>query len=435
MLGEYAYMMTVIMPSYNCGQYIAGAIQSVLEQERNFSLQIIITDDASTDDSISIIKAYEEKYPDIICGVFADENEGLFDNYYKAVEKLNSKYFCVLDPDDYYTDKRRLQKAVDFLETHEEYTIYAANAAAIREKTGEIIKKYYEKMPLGEIHTSTLEDFVEGKAFLCNTPGSTFRNVVYSPELISYIKELCQKSFYDKAAFRADLGRNLIHLTQGKAYFVNEYVAEYRIHDHNLFQNTPNMERFLMSANMYIIYDKFLSGKFQMKFYKRIYDFYKYAIINYYNELCEGDILLRLNDSMKKLFVDVFNWLELNKQYFLQDLANCYNTSLLPDLANRKIFIWGTGAAALRLLDEYHITLKEKDCFVNTNLKSGETSTFCEKKVYSPKDVVLDSKCYIVICSSFYLDILKYIEENNFCDKDIIINLYAYDKNYGQFLN
>lgn len=67
---EKVYMMTVIMPSYNCEKYIAGAIQSVLSREVNFSLQLIIADDASTDNSVSIIKSYEEKYRHGIWHIF-----------------------------------------------------------------------------------------------------------------------------------------------------------------------------------------------------------------------------------------------------------------------------------------------------------------------------------------------------------------------------
>lgn len=48
--------------------------------------------------------------------------------------------------------------------------------------------------------------------------------------------------------------------------------------------------------------------------------------------------------------------------------------------------------------------------------------------------MVLDGECYIVICSSFYLEILQYIEDNKLCDEKRLINLYAYDKDYGRFI-
>ena len=58
--------MTIIMPSYNNGQYIRQALDSILMQEVDFDYQIIITDDCSQDDSPEIIKEYESKYPEKI---------------------------------------------------------------------------------------------------------------------------------------------------------------------------------------------------------------------------------------------------------------------------------------------------------------------------------------------------------------------------------
>ena len=45
---HYAYKMSIVMPSYNNGQYIRQALESILAQKVDFSCQIIITDDCST---------------------------------------------------------------------------------------------------------------------------------------------------------------------------------------------------------------------------------------------------------------------------------------------------------------------------------------------------------------------------------------------------
>lgn len=137
-----------------------------------------------------------------------------------------------------------------------------------------------------------------------------------------------------------------------------------------------------MNAKNYIMYDKFLKGKYTKDFYNRIFDGYRYAVVDYYNELCVSGAFAKIDVSIKRLFEDIFSWLEFNRQ----DVAvGCggqknYNISSLADLANKRTAVWGTGSAALRLLDEYHISLKEKDYFINGNLKSGQTSIFCEKR-------------------------------------------------------
>ena len=67
-------LVTVICSSYNHENYIEDAIEGFLIQETNFSFEIIIHDDASTDNSQQIIKKYEKKYPDIIKGVYQIKN-------------------------------------------------------------------------------------------------------------------------------------------------------------------------------------------------------------------------------------------------------------------------------------------------------------------------------------------------------------------------
>ena len=59
------------------------------------------------------------------------KNQGLLSNIIKAYKEMKCEYFCVLDPDDYYTDTKFLQKAVDFLDKNKEFSIYASDVMII----------------------------------------------------------------------------------------------------------------------------------------------------------------------------------------------------------------------------------------------------------------------------------------------------------------
>ncbi len=60
------HKLCVLMPSYNKGSYIKEAIDSVLAQETNFDFQLIITDDASTDETLDVVKEIQSKHPNEI---------------------------------------------------------------------------------------------------------------------------------------------------------------------------------------------------------------------------------------------------------------------------------------------------------------------------------------------------------------------------------
>ena len=71
---------------YNHGNYLRQALDSILMQETDFPVRIIIHDDASTDGTAQIIRAYAERFPDIIRPIFQTVNQysqgiSIFNNY------------------------------------------------------------------------------------------------------------------------------------------------------------------------------------------------------------------------------------------------------------------------------------------------------------------------------------------------------------------
>jgi len=95
-------------------------------QKTNFPFEILIHDDASTDATASIIKEYEKKYPDIIRAVYQAENQyskGINPGIEHLFPNAKGKYIALCEGDDYWTDPYKLQKQVDFLETHLEHNL------------------------------------------------------------------------------------------------------------------------------------------------------------------------------------------------------------------------------------------------------------------------------------------------------------------------
>ena len=117
-------ILTIIMPVYNKGKYIKDALESILIQETTYKYQILISDNASTDNSLKIAKEYQDKFPELIKILESQENFGLFNNMIKLFSNIRTKYFSECDPDDYWISKTKIQDALDFLESHKDYTSY-----------------------------------------------------------------------------------------------------------------------------------------------------------------------------------------------------------------------------------------------------------------------------------------------------------------------
>lgn len=108
--------MSIVCTNYNKGDWIKDAIESFLRQKTDFSYEIILIDDHSTDHSPQIIKEYAKKYPNTIRTFFNKKNLGITRTWIKVCKEAKGKYIARCDGDDYWIDTLKLQKQVDLLE-------------------------------------------------------------------------------------------------------------------------------------------------------------------------------------------------------------------------------------------------------------------------------------------------------------------------------
>ena len=111
-------MIDVIMLTYNQELSIERAIVSVLEQSCSFNFQLIIMEDCSIDGTRELCIKYKDLFPNKIRLILNDHNLGLLRNYEKAFKESTSKYLAILEGDDYWTDRNKLQCQCDYLETY-----------------------------------------------------------------------------------------------------------------------------------------------------------------------------------------------------------------------------------------------------------------------------------------------------------------------------
>lgn len=127
-------ILVVTTLTYNHGKYIRDALEGFVNQKTNYKFVVIIHDDASTDSTPDIIHKYAIKYPDIILPIYEKENlyskrNGEIGRIIKLLrETSDAKYCAICEGDDYWTDPYKLQKQVDFLEAHPDYSMVFSNA-------------------------------------------------------------------------------------------------------------------------------------------------------------------------------------------------------------------------------------------------------------------------------------------------------------------
>lgn len=120
-----APLVSIVCPAYNQEAYIAQALDGFLMQQTTFDFEILVNDDASTDATARIIADYAARYPTLIRTFFHETNQ--FSQGKSCVPSLfgqaRGRYIAYCEGDDYWTDPRKLQIQVDFLESHPDYVL------------------------------------------------------------------------------------------------------------------------------------------------------------------------------------------------------------------------------------------------------------------------------------------------------------------------
>ena len=185
-------IVSICCMSYNHAPFIRKTLDGFLMQQPPSCVsqdaklsdwcEILIHDDASTDGTNNIICEYAEKYPDLFHPLYETENQyskGKVMDVYNY-NRVNGRYIAVCEGDDFWTDPYKLQKQVDFMESHQEYSVCFHRVTHFNictneeedDKCGQILKdsegiditlemffKGWYTQPLSAVFRTTLYDF------------------------------------------------------------------------------------------------------------------------------------------------------------------------------------------------------------------------------------------------------------------------------------
>ena len=133
-MNERPIMVSVLCTAYNHEAYLREALDGMVNQQTDFAYEILVNDDVSTDSTADIIREYEARYPDKIRAFYQTENlySQNIDVYYAVFfPNVRGKYTAFCEGDDCWTDPTKLQRQVDFLESHPDYTACVHNTELV----------------------------------------------------------------------------------------------------------------------------------------------------------------------------------------------------------------------------------------------------------------------------------------------------------------
>lgn len=230
---QHKITVSVCMLTYNHEKFISQAIESVILQETDFPIEIVIGEDLSTDHTRKICEEYQRKYPGKIKLLLRESNLGVIKNSIETLKSCDGKYTAICEGDDYWTDKQKLQKQVDFLENNLDYGLVHTDYTEVDE-TNKLLTKYEPKLTENNKNGDIFNLFLEKKYSIASL------TVLFKTQLFKdFEKELTSLELK-----MTDLPMWLEFSKKMKVKYLNEVTAAYR-HLQNSASHSDNIEKII----------------------------------------------------------------------------------------------------------------------------------------------------------------------------------------------
>lgn len=208
--------VSIVVTSYNHEKYIEQCLEAVLAQKGDFEMEIILGDDCSIDGTGQILDGYIKKYPNIIQKLHHEENLGITKNLKRCLDACTGKYITICEGDDYWTSDGKIQRQMQLLETHPEYSMCFSALTLYYEQEGKsTLHNDQVKFPRDEL---TIEDLIA-----VNYIGN-FSCCMYRASVVHKLPDRLFKMF------TVDWMFNMACSEMGKIGFIREPLSVYRIH-------------------------------------------------------------------------------------------------------------------------------------------------------------------------------------------------------------
>jgi glycosyltransferase involved in cell wall biosynthesis len=227
---------SIVVVTYNHAQFIDEALKSVMDQKADFAFEVVVSEDASTDGTREIVKAWQGRYPETIRLVLSERNVRSNRVVARGFEAARGNYVALLDGDDFWTSPDKLARQVAMLDADPGLSLCFTNAHVV-DAAGEPTGQLWT--PAATQHRLTLGDLWQGNPF--PTCGSLFRR--------SCLPSV--PAWYDGFFPVTDWPLYLLFGEHGDIAFVPEPMGAYRLHPGGLYSSQADDQKLATMDSLY----------------------------------------------------------------------------------------------------------------------------------------------------------------------------------------
>lgn len=248
--------VSVLIVSYNHEAYIAEALDSVLAQQGDFEMEVIVADDFSTDRTLSIINSYVqciEDNPKFQVKILpSGHNLGIVKNYQRAFGACTGKYLAICEGDDYWLSPNKIQMQIEFMKSHDYCSLCFHNLYIYWQDRG--------KFEAFEAQQNLSDEFISTKDLILFNIIGNFSVCFYDTQ---YLKNI-PAHLYDLSF--ADWMFNIVYSQYGQMGHLNEDLSVYRKHKGGYWAGRAAKEGVNILYEAIDAYNKFLDFEYDQEF-------------------------------------------------------------------------------------------------------------------------------------------------------------------------
>lgn len=208
--------VSVCMIAYKHEAYIRQAIESILAQDVDFAIELVIGDDCSPDGTAAICQEFVARDKRVRL-LPREPNLGVMPNFTRTLRACAGEYIAVCEGDDYWTDPLKLRKQVGFLDTHPDYAGAAHQAWVVTDNAP--ARLFKDNVPA----TLSTDDLIGGRPF--HTASVVFRRSVLDVFLAAPLVLSCDRL------------TNICISLLGKIHYDPVCMCAYRVHGAGMSSN------------------------------------------------------------------------------------------------------------------------------------------------------------------------------------------------------
>jgi len=261
--------ISILIVCYNHEDYISDAVDSILMQMNEFDTEVILLDDASTDNTFKVATSKLAGAGNVQL-IHNEVNLGITKNYQKGFSLCTGEYVFVLEGDDYWLDAFKVKKQVEFLEQHPFHSM-CFHSFILQKGTSRIFEPFELT---GEVAPSMNKYKIpptEGSASFSISDLITIEGLIGTFSVCCYRKKWLDQlpaALFTVTAY--DWAVNLFMAHFGLLGRINSVMSVYRVADNATWSSKTDAERSMDVKGLIPVYDQLLSFQYSNLFARKL---------------------------------------------------------------------------------------------------------------------------------------------------------------------